>query len=314
MALIENEIKTVGIVGTGLMGGGIAEACATAGFQTILVKATPGAVGGVRAKVEKSLGRSVERGKLSAEARDSALGRLVVTGDRSALSSADLVIESIVEDLAQKRQLFAELGPILSPAAILASNTSTLRISELAAGHGRQDRTIGLHFFSPVPAMKLVELAHLTSTAKEALSAAEQFVARLGKTAVPVLDSTGFVVNRLLVPYLIGAISAFEQGLAGPAEIDTAMRLGCGHPVGPLALSDLIGLDIVYAMAKLLYADFRDQRYQPPSLLRKLVQDGHLGKKTGLGFYDYRGGGEAKANTEVMALVRAAGRNAAEAA
>src|SRR5206468_579384 len=148
------------------------------------------------------------------------------------------------------------------------------------------DRTIGLHFFSPVPAMKLVELAHLHTTDPEVLRMAMQFVGKLGKTAVPVLDSTGFVVNRLLVPYLIGAISAYEQGLGKPEEIDLAMKLGCGHPMGPLALSDLIGLDIVYAMAKLLHADFQDARYQPPSLLRRLVQDGQLGKKSGIGFYD----------------------------
>jgi 3-hydroxybutyryl-CoA dehydrogenase len=303
--MITNEIKTVGVVGTGLMGGGIAEACATAGLRTILVKATPGDAGGARAKLEKSLARSVERGKLTAEKRDAALSLLEVTGDRSALAGADLVIESIVEDLASKRRLFTELHPLVAPGAIFASNTSTLRISEIAAGAGREDRTIGLHFFSPVPAMKLVELAHLSGTDPAAIAAADRFVAALGKTAVPVLDSTGFVVNRLLVPYLIGAIAAYEQGLARPEEIDTAMRLGCGHPVGPLALSDLIGLDIVYAMAKLLYADFRDQRYQPPSLLRRLVQDGQLGKKSGLGFYDYRAAGEPRANAAVLELVRA---------
>jgi 3-hydroxybutyryl-CoA dehydrogenase len=296
------EIKTVGIVGTGLMGGGIAEACATSGLKTILVKATPGDTGGARAKIEKSLARSVEKGKLAADARDAALARLDVTTDHDALGQADLVIESIIEELPAKRRLFAALHGIVSPGTILASNTSTLRISDLSAGLGMEERTIGLHFFSPVPAMKLVELAHLPHTAPQVLASAQKFVAGLGKTAVPVLDSTGFVVNRLLVPYLVGAIVAYEQGLARPEEIDTAMKLGCGHPMGPLALSDLIGLDIVYTMAKLLYADFQDPRYQPPSILRKLVQDGHLGKKTGLGFYDYRGG-EPRANTQVLALV-----------
>jgi 3-hydroxybutyryl-CoA dehydrogenase len=306
-------IETVGIVGTGLMGSGIAEVCAAAGLRTIVVKATPGAPDKARAKLEKSLAKSVEKGKLSPADRDAALQRLELTGDRGALATADLVIESIIEDLPSKQRLFAELNAITQPDAIFASNTSTLRISDIARGDGREDRTIGLHFFSPVPAMKLVELAHLRETDAGALGAAQQFVARLGKTAVPVLDSTGFVVNRLLVPYLIGAISAYEQGLARPDEIDLAMKLGCGHPMGPLALSDLIGLDIVYAMAKLLQADFHDARYQPPSILRRLVQDGQLGKKTGLGFYDYRGAGEPVANTEVLELVRAGvfGRQAA---
>jgi 3-hydroxybutyryl-CoA dehydrogenase len=300
-----SEIKTVGIVGTGLMGSGIAEVCATSGYRTVLVKATPGDAGAVRGKLEKSLARSVEKGKLTPEARDAALANLLVTGDQGALAGADLVIESIVEDLGRKRALFGELDRLVQPGAIFASNTSTLRISEMARGLGREARTIGLHFFSPVPAMKLVELAHLQSTLPDVLDVAQKFVARLGKTAVPVLDSTGFVVNRLLVPYLIGAIAAYEQGLARPEEIDLAMKLGCGHPMGPLALSDLIGLDIVYAMAKLLYADFADARYQPPSLLRRLVQDGQLGKKAGKGFYDYAGKGEPRANEPILELVRA---------
>jgi 3-hydroxybutyryl-CoA dehydrogenase len=301
----ENEIKTVGIVGTGLMGSGIAEVCATSGYRTIVVKATPGSPLSVQAKLEKSLGKSVEKGKLTADARDAAVANLSYTGDRGALADADLVIESVPEDMATKRSLFHSLHGVVGADAIFASNTSTLRISEMAQGIGREDRTIGLHFFSPVPAMKLVELAHLQTTAPDVLDRASRFVAKLGKTAVPVLDSTGFVVNRLLVPYLIGAISAYEQGLASPEQIDLAMKLGCGHPMGPLALSDLIGLDIVYAMAKLLHADFQDARYQPPSLLRRLVQDGQLGKKAGLGFYDYRAGGEPRANDAILDLVRA---------
>jgi 3-hydroxybutyryl-CoA dehydrogenase len=297
-------IQTVGIVGTGLMGSGIAEVSACAGFATIVVKATPGDVSGARVKLEKSLGKSVEKGKLTAEARDAALSRLTFTADRDALGPADLVIESVVEDLATKRSLFHSLDKIARPSTIFATNTSTLRVSDLAAGNGREDRTIGLHFFSPVPAMKLVELAHLPGTSPEVMAAAQQFVARLDKTAVPVLDSTGFVVNRLLVPYLIGAISAYEMGLARPEEIDLAMKLGCGHPMGPLALSDLIGLDVVFAMAKLLHADFADARYSPPSLLRRLVQDGHLGKKSGKGFYDYSSK-EPRAHADILELVRA---------
>jgi 3-hydroxybutyryl-CoA dehydrogenase len=299
------SIQTIGVVGTGLMGTGIAECAATAGLRTIVVKATPGSVDGARARIEKSLGKSVEKGKLAAEARDAALANLTFTGDRAALGHADLVIESVPEDMATKRSLFQSLHALTPASTIFASNTSTLRISEMAQGIGREERTIGLHFFSPVPAMKLVELAHLPGTDAEVLNAAMKLVGALGKTAVPVLDSTGFVVNRLLVPYLIGAISAYEQGLARPEEIDLAMKLGCGHPMGPLALSDLIGLDIVYAMAKLLQADFQDARFAPPSLLRRLVQDGQLGKKAGLGFYDYRAAGEPRANEEILELVRA---------
>jgi 3-hydroxybutyryl-CoA dehydrogenase len=285
------------------MGTGIAEVAAASGLSTIVVKATPGAPDGARIKLEKSLAKSVERGKLTAEARDATLSRITWTTDRAALAGADLVIESIVEELGTKQRLFGDLDEIVDEDCIYASNTSTLRISEIAKGCERADRIVGMHFFSPVPAMKLVELAHLEGTQADVLKRSMTFVAKLGKTAVPVLDSTGFVVNRLLVPYLIGAIEAYQQGLAGPDQIDTAMRLGCGHPVGPLALSDLIGLDIVYAMAKLLYTDFRDGRYRPPALLRRLVQQGHLGKKAKLGFYDYTTD-PAKANEEIWQLVR----------
>lgn len=298
-----SEIQTVGIVGAGLMGTGIAEVAAAAGYRTVVVKATPGAPDEARKKVEKSLGKLVDKGKLTAEQRDATLGRILWTGDRGALSSADVVIESIVEDLGMKQALFRDLERLVGGDTIFASNTSTLRISEIARAVSRNDRVVGMHFFSPVPAMKLVELAHLDSTAADVLKASMGFIASLGKTAVPVLDSTGFVVNRLLVPYLIGAIDAYQQGLASPDQIDTAMRLGCGHPMGPLALSDLIGLDIVYAMSKLLYADFHDARYKPPTLLRRLVQQGQLGKKTKLGFYDYRVDPPA-ANQEVHDLVR----------
>ena len=280
------EISTVGIVGAGLMGTGIAEVCALAGFDTVLVKATPGAPTAGLDRIKASLDGRVAKGKLAADAAAAALPRIQATADRSALDRCDLIIESIVEDLGQKRALFAELAPRLAPHAVLASNTSTLRVTELAQGI-REPRTIGLHFFSPVPMMSLVELAHLTATDADVVPAAQRFVDKLGKTAVPVLDSTGFVVNRLLVPMLLNAIHAYEHGLASAEQIDTAMKLGCGHPMGPLALSDLIGLDVVYAMAKLLYKDFGDACYKAPALLRRLVQEGALGKKSGRGLYDY---------------------------
>jgi 3-hydroxybutyryl-CoA dehydrogenase len=280
------EIKKVGIVGAGLMGTGIAEVCALAGYDVVLVKATPGAPTAGLDRIKASLDGRVAKGKLAADVAAAALPRIAASSDKADLAGCDLVIESIVEDLGAKRALFAELAPLLAPHAVLASNTSTLRVTDLAEGI-RPGRTIGLHFFSPVPMMSLVELAHLASTDADVVPGAQAFVDKLGKTAVPVLDSTGFVVNRLLVPMLLNAIHAFEHGLASPEQIDTAMKLGCGHPMGPLALSDLIGLDVVYAMAKLLYKDFGDACYKAPALLRRLVQEGQLGKKTGRGLYDY---------------------------
>jgi 3-hydroxybutyryl-CoA dehydrogenase len=295
-------MQNIGIVGAGLMGTGIAEVCALAGYDTVLVKATPGALSADR--VKKSLDARVQKGKLDAAAAEAALARLVVTADRDAVLASDLVIESIVEELGAKRALFAALAKRLPAHAILATNTSTLRVSALADGI-RPRRTIGLHFFSPVPMMSLVELAHLTTTDPDVVPVAEALVTKLGKTAVPVLDSTGFIVNRLLVPMLLNAIHAYEQGLASADQIDTAMRLGCGHPMGPLALTDLIGLDVVYAMAKLLYKDFGDACYRAPALLRRLVQQGQLGKKSGCGFYDYSVKPPV-ANPLVRDLIRAA--------
>ena len=268
------------------MGTGIAEVCALGGYDTVLLKATGGDPEPVRCRVEKSMNRRVERGKLEADAAGSAMQRLNVTTDRDQLVGCDLVIESIIEDINVKRTLFADLADRLGDDTILASNTSTLKLDDMCAANARH-RTIGLHFFSPVPAMRLVELAHLPDTLPEIREAAGEFVLRIGKTAVPVADSAGFVVNRLLVPYLIGAMSAYSHGLARADQIDEAMKLGCGHPVGPLMLCDLIGLDIVFAMAKLLYHEFKHDRFQPPAILRRLVQAGNLGKKTGLGFYDH---------------------------
>jgi 3-hydroxybutyryl-CoA dehydrogenase len=280
------DVKAVGIVGAGAMGCGIAEVSALAGVPTLLVKATGGDTESVHGKLVQSLQRRVDRGTLSVVDMERALANLTITADRGALHEVNLVIESIVEDVHEKRELFGDLTARVGEETVFASNTSTLRISDLAVA-GHETTTIGLHFFSPVPAMTLVELAHLPETSEAVVVGATRFVEQLGKTPVPVLDSTGFVVNRLLVPYLVGAIAAYSQGLASASQIDTAMKLGCGHPMGPLMLCDLIGLDVVYAMAKLLYRDFGDSRYQPPALLRRMVQDGSLGRKTGLGFYDH---------------------------
>ena len=266
------------------MGTGIAEVAALAGMPTVLVRGTGGDPEPARTRVARSIDRRVDRGQVAREDADAALGRLTVTADRDQLGSVDLVIESIIEHLDEKRALFRDLAT--RGGGVLASNTSTLRLRDLV-GPGYDDRLVGLHFFSPVPAMNLVEVAHLPGTRPDIAAACHRLVSRLRKTPVPVIDSAGFVVNRLLVPYLIGAIAAFGQGLGGPVEIDTAMKLGCGHPMGPLALCDLIGLDVVFAMSKLLHKEFGDQRYQPPPLLRRMVQHGQLGRKTKLGFYDY---------------------------
>jgi 3-hydroxybutyryl-CoA dehydrogenase len=297
----KTEVNSLGVVGAGLMGTGIAEVATVAGLQTVLVKATDGDPAGSRDRLARSLGRRVDRGKMTAEARDQALGRLTVTTDRDALSGTELVIESIIEDLDAKRALFADLASRLHPATILASNTSTLRLRDLVGG-GYDDRLVGMHFFSPVPAMGLVELAHLPGTRQEVTASCHALVERLGKTPVPVIDSAGFVVNRLLVPYLIGAVAAYAQGLAGASDIDTAMKLGCNHPIGPLALCDLIGLDVVLAMSKLLYREFGDDRFRPPPLLRRMVHDGQLGRKTRLGFFDYTVDPPA-ANQALLALI-----------
>ncbi len=304
-----NSIQKVGIVGAGVMGAGIAEVTAAAGLPTVLVKATPGKTEPVRERIEASLQKRVDRGKLDPEVAAAARKNLDITSDREALSDRDLIVESIVENLAEKRMLFSQLDGHVDRRAIFASNTSTLRIRDLADGL-RADRTIGMHFFSPVPAMSLVELAYLPETDPAVMERAKAFVDHIGKTAVPVMDSTGFVVNRLLVPYLLGAIRAYSQGLAEAPEIDTAMKLGCGHPMGPLALSDLIGLDVVFAMAKLLYKDFGDASYQPPPLLRRLVQEGSLGKKTKLGLYDYSTN-PPQPNQALRELIRHGGEDAA---
>ena len=302
------KIERIGIIGGGLMGTGIAEVSALAGFPTTIVKATAGDPRATLDRIKASLDGRVAKGKLDAADAERALGNLTATADKDAVAGCDLVIESIVEDLGEKRALFTALSNVLAPHAILASNTSTLKIADLAAGI-RERRTIGLHFFSPVPLMSLVEIAHLPETDDDCLPAAEALVQALGKTPVPVLDSTGFIVNRLLVPMLLNAIHAYGSGLAPAEAIDTAMKLGCSHPLGPLALADLIGLDVVYAMSKLLYKEFGDDCYRPPALLRRLVQEGQLGKKTGRGLYDYASK-PPRANPEVAQLVRATPRAA----
>jgi 3-hydroxybutyryl-CoA dehydrogenase len=280
-------IRSVGILGCGTMGAGIARVAAGAGFQTTIVKVTPGSPDVPRQKLESQLAKEVQRGKLTEEARKALLANLKWSDKGEDLRDCDLVIESIVEDVIKKQEFFEDLDDICKPETIFASNTSTLCITELAAATKRADRFLGLHFFNPVVAMKLVEVIPTLGTAEASIAAAQEFAKALGKTPIVVRDATGFVVNRLLTPYLVDAIRTLENGLASVSEIDQSMQLGCGHPMGPFALCDYIGLDIVYAMAQNLYNEFREPRFAPPPLLRRMVAAGMLGKKRQKGFYDY---------------------------
>ncbi len=298
------EARKVGVVGCGLMGSGIIEVAAVAQLEVIAVKATAGPIDAAAARVRSSLDRAVAKGKLTAEARDAVLGRITFTTDLDAIAGCAIVIESGAEALSSKKRLLSELDRCADADAVLATNTSSLPLAQLASALERPQRFLGLHFFSPVPAMKLVEVGKLPATTADAVARSVAFVEHLGKTPVVLGDEPGYIVNRLLVPYLLQAIDMLEQGVARARDIDEAMKLGCGHPLGPLALSDLIGLDIVFAMAQSLAAELRDKRFRAPHLLRRLVLAGHLGKKTKLGLYDYRGA-EPVENPEIHAAVHA---------
>ena len=282
------EIRSVGVLGAGQMGLGIAQAAARAGFDTIMAKATPGGVDAQRGRVEKQLQKDLERGKLTAADHGALLERLRWTTHLHDLARVDLVIESIVEELPVKRDFFGRLDDIVKEGAIFATNTSTLTVGDLASATKRPERFIGLHFFNPVHAMKLVEVAPSLRTSRETVETCVAFAQQLGKTPVTVADSTGYIVNRLLVPYMVDAIACLERGLGSIADIDAAMQNGANHPMGPLALADFIGLDIVFHMSSLLLEEYREPRFTPPPLLRRMVLAGYLGRKSGLGFYDYK--------------------------
>ncbi len=282
------EIRKVGVLGAGQMGLGIAQAAARAGFDTIMAKATPGALDAQKAKVEKQLAKDVEKGKLTAADHGALLERLHWSTTLHDLADVDLVIESIVEELPIKRETFERLDDVVKDGAIFATNTSTLTVAEIAAATRRPERFVGLHFFNPVHAMKLVEVAPGLRTAQDTVDTCVAFAKKLGKLPVVVSDNTGYIVNRLLVPYMVDAIACLERRLGSIADIDAAMMNGANHPMGPLALADFIGLDIVFHMASLLQEEYKEARFAPPALLRRMVLAGYLGRKSGAGFYEYK--------------------------
>lgn len=282
-----SEIKRVGVLGCGLMGSGIAQVAASAGYDTVVRDVSKEFLDRGRAGIEKSLAKFVEKGKLDAAARDATLKRLTFTTTVADLKGVDVVIEAITEDLALKNALFKELDGLCGPATIFASNTSSLTIAEMAAATKRADRFVGLHFFNPVPLMQLVEVVRTVTTSDEAFKRAFAFAKSLGKEAVAAKDNSGFIVNLLLVPYLLDAIRAVERGVGSVPDVDKAMQLGCGYPMGPLTLLDFVGLDTTYHIAEIMFKEYREQRYAPPPLLKRMVLAGMYGKKSGKGFYDY---------------------------
>ncbi|MFN8049841.1 MAG: 3-hydroxybutyryl-CoA dehydrogenase [Acidimicrobiales bacterium] len=280
-------IKRVGICGSGIMGSGIAEVAAKAGFDVVLRSRKQETADATIAKLEKSLAKQVERGKLSAEDSAAILGRVTGTAHLGDLADCDLVIESVVEDLATKKALFVELDSVVKRDAILATNTSTLPVVELAVATDRPELVVGVHFFNPAPAMSLVEIISPLTASAETTAAVTEFATACGKNPVEVQDRAGFIVNALLFPYLNNAVRMLENRIATRDDIDTAMKGGCNFPMGPLALLDLVGLDTSVAILDALYDEFRDPNYSTVPLLRRMVSAGHLGRKTGQGFYDY---------------------------
>ena len=281
------EIDHVAVIGGGFMGSGIAEAVARAGMHVTITDVSDQALESARAGISKSLDRAVSGGKLDAVEAAETLARIECSTALDAVSSAGLAIEAAPEDLELKLDIFRHLDALLAPEALIASNTSSIPIAELASATERADRVLGLHFFSPAAVMKLVEVVVALDTSVETLAGADAFAERIGKTAIHTKDRSGFVVNMLLVPYLMAAVRMYEDGFATRDDIDTGMKLGCGHPMGPLTLCDFIGLDVLYAVCDSLYEEFKQPEYAPPPLLKRMVASGRLGRKAGRGFYDY---------------------------
>jgi 3-hydroxybutyryl-CoA dehydrogenase len=280
-------IKRVGIVGSGIMGSGVAEVAAKTGHEVVLRSRRQESADAMLASLEKSLGKQVEREKISASDRDAALGRVTATSELAALKDCDLVLESIVEDLGAKKELFNELDRVVQDSAILATNTSTLSVIDLAMETARPDRVCGIHFFNPAPAMKLVEVVRPLTASDETIAEALAFAQACGKAPVTVKDEAGFIVNALLFPYLNNAVKMLERGIASREDIDAAMQGGCNFPMGPLALLDLVGLDTSLSILDALYDEFRDPNFAAAPTLRRLVSAQQLGRKSGQGFYSY---------------------------
>ncbi len=281
------SISVVGVVGAGFMGSGIAESAAVVGKHVVVYEPDERPLQRSRESVEASVAKAVSRGKLTRADAEQVADRVLYTTRLGDLAGADAVIEAVSEDAKVKRELFARLDEELPDAQFLASNTSSIPIAELAAGTSHRDRVLGLHFFSPVPVMKLVEVVTAIDTSEAAVSTAEAFARDLGKHPILTKDRSGFIVNMLLVPYLMAAVRMYEEGFASREDIDEGMRLGCGHPMGPLTLCDFIGLDVLYAVCDSLYEEFKRPEYAPPPLLKRMVVSGHHGRKSGRGFYEY---------------------------
>ena len=281
------QIKTVGVLGCGLMGSGIAQVCAAAGYKTIVRELDESLLDKGLGRIKKFLDDGVAKGKVAAAARDTTLGNLSGETAVAALKDCDLIIEAIIESLDEKRATYAAIEPVVSDHAIFLSNTSSLCITELAAATTRPDRFGGLHFFNPVPIMKLVEVIRALTTSDETYQTVFAFAQSLGKEPITAPDRPGFIVNRLLVPYLLDAIRAYENGLGTLEDIDKGMKLGCGYPMGPFTLLDFVGLDTTYYIANIMFEEFREPAYAPPPLLKRMVLAGRLGRKSGRGFYKY---------------------------
>ncbi len=281
------NIQRVGVAGCGLMGSGIAEVAARAGFDVVVSEVDENALEAGKSRIVKSMGRAVEKEKLSPEGRDEAWGRLSFTTSLTDMADRDLVIEAIVEDLAIKSELMGALDQLTGPEAIFASNTSSLTITEIAAATSRPERVVGLHFFNPVPVMKLVEVVRTIATDEDVFDAAYGFARGLGKEPIKAKDNSGFVVNLLLVPYMLDSIRQLERGVASVEDIDKGMMLGTGYPMGPFLLCDFVGVDTTYRIAEIMFEEYREARYAPPPLLKRLVALGRFGRKTGKGFYDW---------------------------
>ncbi len=281
------QIKKVGVIGGGLMGSGIAQVSAAAGFPTVIREISEELCAKSRQSIEKTLAKGIERGKVTPAERDATLKNLRFVTRLEEMADSDLFIEAVVEDLDIKNSLWSQLNRIAQPDAIFASNTSSLTIIAMATASGRPDRMLGLHFFNPVPLMKLVEVVRTITTSEDTEHRAMDFVRALGKEPIRAKDSSGFVVNLLLIPYMLDAIKAVEANVASVEDIDKGIQLGAGHPMGPFTLLDFVGLDTVYKIAEIMFAEYRDRRYAAPPLLKRMVLAGMLGRKSGKGFYDY---------------------------